>query len=175
MTDTSCEPTLAPAEWGAPRHRQVTWYEPTALHAGPRSGKAFLEAIRDGVVAPPPMASVFGFRIVEVDVGRVVFTCEPDESTYNPLGVVHGGLVCTLLDTVAGCAVHSTLDAGVSYTSIDLSVSYLRAVTVDSGELRATGIATKVGRRVGFAESRVTDAKGRDVATATSSLLVITP
>ena len=137
---------------GAPRHRTITWYEPAALHAEPRSGTAFLEAIRDGVIAPPPMASVFGFRIVEVDVGRVVFACEPDGSTYNPLGVVHGGLVCTLLDTVTGCAVHSTLDPGASYTSIDLSVSYLRAVTVDSGELRATGIATKVGRRVGFAE-----------------------
>jgi uncharacterized protein (TIGR00369 family) len=86
---------------------------------------------------------------------------------------VHGGLVCTLLDTATGCAVHSTLAAGVSYASIDLSVSYLRAVTVDSGELRATGIATKVGRRVGFAEARVTDAKGHEVATATSSLLII--
>ncbi len=160
---------------GAPRHRTITWYEPAALHAEPRSGTAFLEAIRDGVIAPPPMASVFGFRIVEVGVGRVVFACEPDGSTYNPLGVVHGGLVCALLDTVTGCAVHSTLDPGASYTSIDLSVSYLRAVTVDSGELRATGIATKVGRRVGFAEGRVVDAQGREVATATSSLLIIAP
>jgi uncharacterized protein (TIGR00369 family) len=165
----------APPEWGAPRQRLVTWFEPTALHAAPRSGKAFLEALRDGVVAPPPMASVFGFRIIEVDVGRVVFECDPDESSYNPLGVVHGGLVCTLLDTVSGCAVHSTLDAGVSYTSIDLSVSYLRAVSAQSGTLRATGLATKVGRRVGFAEARVTDEQGRDVATATSSLLVFAP
>jgi len=171
MIETTSERT--PKTWGAPQHRQVTWFEPAALQDEPRSGRAFLEAIRDGVVAPPPMASVFGFRILEVDAGRVVFSCEPDESTYNPLGVVHGGLVRTLLDTVAGCAVHSTLAAGVSYTSIDLSVSYLRAVTVDSGELRATGIATKVGRRVGFAEARVTDAFGREVATATSSLLIV--
>jgi len=121
------------------------------------------------------MASVFGFRIVEVGAGHIVFECEPDESSYNPLGVVHGGLVCTLLDTVTGCAVHSTLEAGVSYTSIDLSVSYLRAVTVESGTLRATGIATKVGRRVGFAEGRVIDASGREVATATSSLLIVAP
>jgi len=165
-------PPASPA-WDAPRHRQISWYAPAALGAEPRSGKEFLEAIRDGLVAPPPMASVFGLTVVEVDVGRVVFSCEPDESSYNPLGVVHGGLVCTLLDTATGCAVHSTLAAGVSYASIDLSVSYLRAVTVDSGELRATGIATKVGRRVGFAEARVTDAKGREVATATSSLLII--
>ena len=121
------------------------------------------------------MAATFGFRITEVDVGRVVFTCTPDESSYNPLGVVHGGLVCTLLDSVTGCAVHSTLDAGSSYTSIDLSVSYLRPVTVASGELTATGVATKVGRRVGFAEGRVLDAAGRAVATATSSLLVVVP
>ena len=165
----------ATTAWGEPRERVVTWYPPAALDAEPRSGKAFLEAVRDGVVAPPPMASVFGFRILEVDAGHVVFSCTPDESTYNPLGVVHGGLVCTLLDTVTGCAVHSTLDAGVAYTSIDLSVSYLRAVTVESGTLVATGIATKVGRRVGFAEGRVLDARGREVATATSSLLIVGP
>jgi len=83
--------------------------------------------------------------------------------------------LCALLDTVTGCAVHSTLDPGASYTSIDLSVSYLRAV---DGRLRRAardGIATKVGRRVGFAEGRVVDAQGREVATATSSLLIIAP
>jgi uncharacterized protein (TIGR00369 family) len=165
----------AATAWGEPRERVVTWYPPSPLDAEPRSGRAFLEAVRDGVVAPPPMASVFGFRILEVDAGRVVFSCAPDESSYNPLGVVHGGLVCTLLDTVTGCAVHSTLDAGVAYTSIDLSVSYLRAVTVESGTLVATGIATKVGRRVGFAEGRVLDAHRREVATATSSLLIVAP
>jgi uncharacterized protein (TIGR00369 family) len=109
----------------------------------------------------------------EVEVGRVVFECEADESAYNPIGVVHGGLVCTLADTVAACAVHTTLDLAVTYTSIDLNVSYLRPVTVDSGVLRATGFVTKSGRRVAFSKAEIVDDGGKLVATATSSCLVM--
>jgi uncharacterized protein (TIGR00369 family) len=171
------DPDLAvPAGWGEPRKRTITWFDPAGeLLATPRSGADLLRAMRDGVLPPPPMASVFGFRIEEVEHGRVVFSCEPDGSSYNPLGVVHGGLVCTLADTVTGCAVHTTLDATTGYTSIDLSVSYLRPGTAASGVLVATGTVTKVGRRVGFAEARIVDGRGRDVATATSSLLIIVP
>jgi uncharacterized protein (TIGR00369 family) len=86
--------------------------------------------------------------------------------------VVHGGLVCTLLDTVAGCAVHTTLPAGFGYTSIELKVNYLRAVHLTSGPLTAVGTVVKPGRRVAFAEGEVYDAAGKVVATATSSLLV---
>jgi uncharacterized protein (TIGR00369 family) len=111
-------------------------------------------------------------RMCEVDVGRVVFECQPDESAYNPIGVVHGGLVCTLADTVAACAVHTTLDPGVAYTSIDLNVSYLRPVTVSSGALRATGLVTKPGRRVAFSTAEIVDQADQLVATATSSCLV---
>ena len=138
-------------------------------------GLAFLRAIRDGVLAPPPIASLLGFRIVEVEPGRVVFACDPDESVYNPIGVVHGGLVCTLADTVAACAVHSTLGAGVAYTSIDLQVSYLRPVTAGSGPLRATGTLTKAGRRVAFCRAEIADGRGEPVASATSSCLVMGP
>lgn len=158
---------------GAQRSRTVTWHDPVAPGTyAAWTGLEVLTAIRDGAVAAPPMAAVFGFRIVELEHGRVVFECEPDASTYNPLGVVHGGLACTLADTVCGCAVHSTLPAGTSYTSVDLSVSYLRPVTLESGTLRATGVARKVGRRVAFAEATILDGHGREVATATSSLLV---
>jgi len=107
-----------------------------------------------------------------VDEGRVEFRCSPDESHYNPIGRVHGGFVCTVLDSAAGCAVQSTLPAGVGYTSLDLTVSYLRGLHHDSGELLAVGTVVKPGRRVAFAEARVTDAQGRLVATATSTLLV---
>ena len=137
------------------------------------SGLAFIRAIKDARVAPPPMASVFGFVITDVEVGRVVFECTPDESAYNPIGVVHGGLVCTLADSVVGCAVQTTLEAGVAYTSVDLNVSYLRPVTVDSGRLRAVGRVTKPGRRVAFASAEVFDANDKVVATATSTLLVM--
>jgi len=165
----------APTEWGTPRSRLITWYDPRPMTVAgaTMNGVDFLRAIRDGRFAPPPMASVFGFRITDIDVGKVGFECTPDESAYNTLGMVHGGLVCTLADTVVGCAVHSTLDPGLTCTSIDLHVSYLRPVTMGSGVLRAIGEVTKPGRRVAFASAEVRDGGGRLVATATSSLLIM--
>jgi uncharacterized protein (TIGR00369 family) len=136
-------------------------------------GRDALRAVADGSVAPPPIAEHFGFGITEVGDGEVVFTCQPDESAYNPIGMVHGGLVCTLLDTVIGCAVHTTLPARVGYTSIELKVSYLRPVHGDRGLLTARGWVTKPGRRVAFAEGTVTDAEGRVVATASGSCLIM--
>ena len=167
-------PTEAPESWGEPRSRTVTWYDPliTAAGALERSGLEALEALRDGVLAPPPIVPLMQMDLVAVEEGRVEFSCIVDESVYNPIGVVHGGLVCTLLDTVAGCAVHSTLPRGTGYTSIELKVNYLRAVSAASGPLRAIGRVVKPGRRVAFAEGEVLDAAGRSVATASSSLLV---
>jgi uncharacterized protein (TIGR00369 family) len=161
--------------WGEPRSKTVRWHDPavTAAAGADLTGLEFLRAIRDGVLPRPPIAALLGMRMVEVEVGQVVFECQPDESTYNPIGVVHGGLVCTLADTVAACAVHSTLDRGVAYTSIDLDVSYLRPVTLDSGLLRATGLVTKAGRRVAFARAEIVDDAGKLVATATSSCLIM--
>ncbi len=137
------------------------------------SGLEFLRALRDGLLPPAPIASLLLMVPTEVADGRVVFECRPDESAYNPIGVVHGGLVCTLADTVSGCAVHSTLESGVAYTSIDINVSYLRSVTRDSGVLRATGQVTKRGRRVSFSAAEIEDGDGRVVATATSTCLVM--
>jgi uncharacterized protein (TIGR00369 family) len=162
-------------DWGATTSKTMAWYNPmiTAAAVTHLSGVEFLRAIRDGQLPPAPMAALFGFQMRDIEVGRVVFECLPDASTYNPIGVVHGGLVCTLADTVAACAVHSTLDKGVGYTSIDLNVSYLRPVTTDSGLLRATGLVSKRGRRVAFCTAEVVDDTGRLVATATSSCLVM--
>jgi uncharacterized protein (TIGR00369 family) len=161
--------------WGEPRSKTVQWHDPsvTATAGATLSGIDFLRAIRDGVLPPPPIATLLGMQMREVEPGRVVFECEPDESSYNPIGVVHGGLVCTLADTVAACAVHTTLEAGVGYTSIDLNVSYLRPVTVGSGVLRATGLVTKPGRRVAFSSAEIVDGAGKLVASATSSCLVM--
>jgi uncharacterized protein (TIGR00369 family) len=163
------------ADWGTPAAKTVHWYDPniTAANAAGLSGLEFLRAIRDGKLPPPPIASLLGMRPVEIEAGRVVFEATPDESVYNPIGVVHGGLVCTLADTVAACAVHSTLDAGVLYTSIDLNVSYLRPVTAASGTLRAVGTVVKPGRRVAFSRAEISDGAGKVVATATSSCLVM--
>jgi len=163
------------SSWGPARSKRVAWHDPivTARARGELSGLAFLEAIRDGRFPPPPIAVLLNFTLVSVDVGQVVFECVPDESVYNPIGLVHGGLVCTLADTVAACAVQSTLAAGVGYTSIDLNVSYLRPLTTETGVLRGTGRVTKPGRRVGFADAQICDASGRLVATASTSCLII--
>ena len=168
------EPTPHP-EWGAARSRTITWHDPmvNAASATSLGGLDFLRAMRDGRLAPPPMARLMGFSLVAVEYGLAIFECTPDESAYNPIGVVHGGLVCTLADSAAGCAVQSTLDAGVSYTSIDINVTFLRPVTKDTGLIRATARTTKPGRRVAYATAEVTDRDGKLLAQATSSCLVM--
>ena len=162
-------------EWGEARSRLITWHDPrpTTSAGATMSGLEFMRAIRDGRLAPPPMASVFGFEMIDVGLGQVSFECVPDESAYNPIGVVHGGLVCTLADTVIGCAVQTTLGSGATFTSIDLNVSFLRSVTLDSRVLRAVGTVTKPGKRVAYAAAEIRDGRDKVVATATSSLLII--
>lgn len=140
-----------------------------------QSGLDYLRGIKNGQLPPPPIAMLLGMDITVVEDGEVVFTLPPHASHYNPLGVVHGGILCTALDTVAGCAVHSTLEAGWGYTSIDLNVSYLRGVTLDTGLITFTGRVIKRGKRVIFATAEGMDAAGNLVATATSSLLVMAP
>ena len=127
-------------EWGPARSRTVQWSSSrTAAEGAGRSGLEFMQALADGKIPPPPIAMLFGMWPTRVERGLAQFECVPDESAYNPIGVVHGGLVCTLADSVAGCAVHTTLDAGIGYTSIDITVNYLRPVTSDSGTLVAVG------------------------------------
>lgn len=164
-------------DWGEARERTVRWYDPSRPAAAGMAlpGRAYIERIADGTFPPPPIAALLGFRITEVGDGDVRFTVTPDESVYNPIGVVHGGLACTILDSVAGCAVHTTLPAGTGYTSLEIKVSYLRAVHADGGELVAHGWVTKPGRRVAFADADLRDGGGRLVATASSTLLVIPP
>ena len=173
MTD----PADTPPGWGPPRAKTVTWYDPerTAAAGSALSGLEFLQALVDGTLPPAPLVLLLGFRAVEAGVGHVAFEGTPDESVYNVLGVVHGGLVAALCDTVAALAVRTTLPAGVRYTSIDLNVSYTRPVTKDSGALRAVGTVDKPGRRVAFSRAEITDVAGKLVAAATSSCLIIPP
>lgn len=135
-------------------------------------GIDYLRAMIAGELPSPPMAALMQFDLVSVEHGEVVCTCRPDESAYNPIGTVHGGLVCTLLDSAVGLALHSTLPAGKGYTSVEIKVNYLKPVRPISGPLTATGTVVKSGSRVGFTEGVVTDASGAVVATATSTLLV---
>jgi uncharacterized protein (TIGR00369 family) len=162
------------ADWGPQRFKTVTWHSPGPSTAKglAMSGVDYLRAMVDGDLPQPPIAGLMQFELVDVEPGRVVFTCVPDESAYNPIGAIHGGLICTLLDSVTGSAVHSTLPQGKGYTSVEIKVNYLKAVRINSGVLTATGTVVKAGSRVGFAEGVVTDAGGAVVATATSTLLI---
>jgi uncharacterized protein (TIGR00369 family) len=122
--------------------------------------------------APSGMGKTMGFDHVEIDDGRVVFGATPHEGVYNPIGTVHGGFAATLLDSCVGCAVHSKLKPGQGYTTLELKVSYHRALTKDVGPVRAQGAVVQMGRRAAFAEGRLVDLDGRLYATATSTLLV---
>ena len=168
---------VTPAGWGEPRSKTVTWYDPaiTAGGATGLSGLEFMRSVAAGEVPPPPIAQLLNMRLREADHGLVVFECQPDESVYNPIGVVHGGLVCTLADSAAGCAVHTTLAPGVAYTSVDITVNYLRPVTLNSGTLTVTGKVVRSGRRMALAAVEVHDSANRLVATASSNCLIMTP
>ena len=156
------------------RTRTIEWEDPMigATKALPMPGLDYLRAMIAREIPGPPIVALMNMDLVSATAGEVTFTCEPNESHYNPIGAVHGGFACTVLDSVAGCAVHSTLPAGVGYTSLEIKVSYLRAISTESGVLTAVGRVTKPGSRVAFAEAEITDAQGRLVATATSTLLV---
>lgn len=162
------------AQWGEPRTKTVTWYDPatTAAAGATRSGLEVMTAMLDGELPGAPIAGLLDFRGERVADGEVVFRCRPDESAYNPIGTVHGGLVCTLLDSALGCAVHTTLPAGTGYTSLEIKVSYLRPVRAGEGDLLARGWVTRRGRRASFAEGDVRDAQDRVVATASGTCLV---
>lgn len=173
-TQQTDAPATTPEAWGEPRTRELTWYDPLQLaaKAPSMSGLEFLNQMRDGVIPPPPIAAHFGLDIGVVESGRVTFTCTPDESGYNPIGTIHGGVLCTLLDTVCGCAMQSVLPQGKGYTSVEIKVNYVKAVRGGGGPLTAEGTVVKAGSRVGFTEAVIRDANGAVVATASSTLLV---
>jgi len=123
----------------------------------------------------PGIGRTMGFRAVTLEEGRVVFSGTPGPEVYNPIGTVHGGYAATLLDSACGCAVHSRLAAGQGYTTLELKVAYHRPMTSETGEVFAEGKVVSLGRRAAFAEATLKDATGRLYASATSSLLVMTP
>jgi uncharacterized protein (TIGR00369 family) len=163
--------TSAPA---LTRTRTYSWSDPSinAAHIGRTSGLEMLQTIGRGELPRPPIMATLGIAGIEVEQGHITVVMTPQEYHYNPLGTVHGGVLATLLDTATGCAVHSTLPAGVGYTSLDLTTKFLRPVTVDSGELRCVGTVLSRGRTTALAEARLHDATGRLLAYASSTCLI---
>jgi uncharacterized protein (TIGR00369 family) len=158
------------------RSRTITWEDPVAAAEGAAgmSGLEALEAIRDGRLPPPPIAKLLGMDPVVLAHGRAVFEATPDESHYNPIGVVHGGLAATLLDSATGCAVQSTLPAGMGYTTLELKVNFVRPITRDTGPVRCEGRVVHEGRTVATAEGRaVAQQTGKLLAHGTATCLVV--
>jgi uncharacterized protein (TIGR00369 family) len=159
------------------RERTITWEDPVPTAASGRglSGLEYMRAIAAGEFPPPPIAVLMGFELVSVEEGRAVFAVTPQEFHYNPIGVVHGGLAATLLDSAMGCAVHSTLPAGTAYTTLEVKVNFARAITRDTGRVRCEGTVIHRGRTVATADGRVfAEDTGKLLAHGTTTCLLLT-
>jgi len=155
------------------RRREVSWEDPMvgAALALDLSGLDYLRAIAERRVPPPPIAVLLGMGIVDIQPGQVTFSLEVGEHLYNPIGSVHGGVFCTLLDSAMGCAVHSTLGRGQAYTTLELKVNLVKALTVNTPSVVATGQVISAGRRVVTASGQVTGPDGTLYAHATTTCL----
>jgi uncharacterized protein (TIGR00369 family) len=157
------------------RTRTTTWEDPhIGAQAGARMpGLDYLHAMVSGELPTPPFAQTVGFQLVEAEEGRAVFEIDPMEFHYNPSGVVHGGVACTLLDSAMGCAVHSTLPAGVGYTTVELKVNLVRGITARTGPLRAEGRIIHRGNRVATAEGFLRGYDQKLYAHATTTCMIL--
>ena len=157
--------------------RTFTWATPGQGDASrllELDGLGQLEAMISGEMPHPPIMDTLGMTDLRAERGRVVVEMPAAGFHYNPLGGVHGGVISTMLDTAAGCAVHSTMAVGELYTSLDLTVKFLRPVTVESGLLTCEGTVIQRGRRTALAQAQLSDEAGRLVAHATSSCMIFT-
>ncbi len=139
---------------------------------GEMSGLEFVQGLADGTLPLNTIAQTLGYDVAEAERGRVVVTAEPTGAHLNPAGTVHGGLAATLLDSCMGLAVHSTLEKGFGQTTLEFKISFVRPITPETGLIRAEGVVMSRGRRVGTAEGRLTDAKGRLLAHGTTTCLI---
>jgi len=136
------------------------------------SGLEFVQGLVDGTLPLNTIAETLGYDVTEAVNGRVVVTSVPNGSHLNPSGTVHGGLAATLLDSCMGLAIRSTLEKGISQTTLEFKISLLRPITPQTGPIKAEGVVLTCGRRVGTAEGRLTDDKGRLLAHGTTTCLI---
>ena len=156
------------------RTRTISWEDPRALAEAGRglSGLEYLRKIVAGELPRPPIGVLMNFNITELSEGRAVFTVEPAEYHYNPIGVVHGGLAATLLDSAMGCAVHSTLPAGGGYTTLEIKVNYIRPMTAETRRVRCDAKVIHVGGRTATAAGRIEDERGKLYAHGTTTCII---
>ncbi len=160
----------------ATRTRTLVWQDPvpTAAAGATMTGMEYMEAVSEGKVPPPPIAVLMRMRPAELSEGRCVFEGEPGEEHYNPIGVVHGGYAATLLDSALGCSVHTTLPAGVGYTSLGLEAKYVRPITRDTGRVLCEANVLYRGRKQATAEATLTAADtGKLLAHGSSTCMIL--
>lgn len=136
------------------------------------TGLEFVQGLVSGALPLNTMAETLGYNIVEAERGRVAITAEPRDTHLNPAGTVHGGLAATMLDSCMGLAIHSLLDKGIGSTTLEFKISFVRPITPETGVIRAEGVVINQGRRVGIAEGRVTDQRGRLLVHGTTTCLI---
>ena len=136
-------------------------------------GLEYLQRIARGEIPGVPIGDTLGFRVTEVERGRIVLAGSPSLRSYNLLGSVHGGWGAAILDTALALCVLTTLEADQGFTTVDIRVNYLRPLTVETGEVRAEGKVLQVGRKLGYSEARLTDAAGKLICHATGSCLIL--
>jgi uncharacterized protein (TIGR00369 family) len=157
------------------RELSLSWSDPAALSAAGRRmrGLDFLRAICERKLPQPPIARLLGFELVEVEPGRAVFEVVPGERHYNPIGVVHGGLAMTLLDSAMTCAIQTRAATGSGFTTVEAKTKFVRPITAATGTIRAIGTLIHAGSRLATAEGRVLDAAGKLYAHATTTCIVM--
>ncbi len=172
MTTTEFTDLFSPA---TRRERVVDWQAPgpVAKSAAAMSGLEVMCALRDGVLPPPPMARLIGFRMAVAEPGRIVMELDPHESLENTIGLLHGATAAALLDTAMGCAISTMLPAGQNSVTLDLKLTYLRPLSVKSGKISAEGKLIKLGRQTSYAEGFVRDGAGNLAVHATATFSMI--
>ena len=136
------------------------------------NGLEFVRGLVDGTLPLNTIAETLGYDVTEAVRGRVVVTAKPNDTHLNPFGTVHGGLAATLLDSCMGLAVLSSLEKGISQTTLEFKISLMRPITPETGLIKAEGIVLSCGRRIGTAEGRVTDCQGRLLAHGTTTCMI---
>ncbi|HTQ77726.1 MAG TPA: PaaI family thioesterase [Burkholderiales bacterium] len=157
------------------RSLTVTWEDPLAAF---EEGKKlppidYMRAVRDGRIPAPPIACLLGMRLVDVGEGEAAFELTPAEQHYNPIGVVHGGIAFTMLDSAMGCAVHTTLAPGKGYTTLEIKANLVRPITLQTGPIRARGKVVHLGRQTATAEARLEDASGKLYAHGSTTCIIL--
>lgn len=157
------------------RERVVDWQAPgpAAKAAMTMSGMEAMCAIRDGILPPPPMAKLIGFRMASVEPGRIVMELDAEESLENTIGLLHGATAAALLDTAMGCAISTMLPAGQASVTLDLKLTFLRPLSVKSGTIQAEGKLIKLGRQASYTEGFVRDGAGNLAVHATATFSMI--